>query len=107
MAKTRSGKIFKDLCNNVPSKNKRKTKNDSANDKVKYNRTKVVGLRKSEGNVAKRSDAERMKKYKKNIKYEKSKYSEYREKERIRGKINRELDAAKRNNDPELLIKYK
>ena len=23
------------------------------------------------------------------------------------GKINRELDAAKRNNDPELLIKYK
>ena len=107
MAKTRSGKRFNDLCNNVPSKNKRNTKNYSATDKVKYNRTKVVGLRKSEGNVAKRSDAERMKKYKKNIKYEKSKYSEYREKERIRGKINRELDAAKRNNDPDLLIKYK
>ena len=107
MAKTRSGKRFNDLCNNVPSKNTRNTKNYSATDKVKYNRTKVVGLRKSEGNVPKRSDVERMKKYWKNIKYKKSKYSEYIEKERIRGKINRELDAAKRNNDPELLIKYK
>ena len=48
-----------------------------------------------------------MKKYRKNINNKKSKYSEYIEKERIRGKINRELDAAKRNNDPELLIKYK
>ena len=67
----------------------------------------MVGLRKSKGNVPKRSDVERMKKYWKNIKYKKSKYSEYIEKERIRGKINRELDAAKRNNDPELLIKYK
>ena len=86
---------------------KRNTKNDSATDKVKYNRTKVVGLWKSEGKVPKRSDVERMKKYWKNIKYKKSKYSEYIEKERIMGKINRELDAAKRNNDPELLIKYK
>ena len=59
MAKTRSGKRFNDLCNNVPSKNKRNTKNDSATDKVKYNRTKVVGLRKSEGNVPKRSDVEK------------------------------------------------
>ena len=48
-----------------------------------------------------------MKKYWKNIKYKKYKYSEYIEKEMIRGKSNRELDAAKRNNDPELLIKYK
>ena len=44
MAKTRNGNRFNDLCINVPSKNKRNTKNDSATDKVKYNRTKVVGV---------------------------------------------------------------
>ena len=59
MAKTRSGTKMRNLCNNVPSKNKKKTKNYSATDEVTNDRTKVVGIRKSERNVAKSSDAEK------------------------------------------------
>ena len=63
MAKTRSGKKMHNLCNNVPSKNnKKKTKNYSAIDEIN-DRTKVVGTRKSERNVAKSSNAEKMKKH--------------------------------------------
>ena len=36
MAKTRSGTKMHNLCNNVPSKNKKKTKNYSATDEQNY-----------------------------------------------------------------------
>ena len=109
MAKTRSGKKIHNLCNNVPSKNKKKkTKNYSVTDKITNDRTKMVGARKSERNVVKSSDAEKMKAHREIRKLFKiSEYKEYLEKERIRSKKNRKLDAVKREFDPELLTKYR
>ena len=78
MAKTRSGKKMHNLCNNVPSKNKKNTKNYSATDEITNDRTKVVGTRKSERNVAKSSNAEKMKKHSEIRKLFKiSEYKEY------------------------------
>ena len=98
MAKTRSGKKMHNLCINVPSKNNKKnTKNYSATDEITNDRTKVVGTRKSERNVAKSSDAEKMKKHREIRKLFKIfEYKEYLEKERIRSKKNRKIDVVKR-----------
>ena len=58
--------------------------------------------------MAKSSAAEMMKKHREIRKlFKKSEYNEYKEKERIRSKNNREIDALKRENDPELLVKYR
>ena len=105
MPKTRSGKKMHNLFNNVSSKNnKKKTNNYSVTDEITNDRTKVVGTRKSERNVAKSSNAEKMKKHREIRKLFKiSEYKEYLEKERIRSKKNRKLDAVKREFDPELL----
>ena len=68
----------------------------------------MVGARKTERNVAKSSDAEKMKAHREIRKLFKiSKYKEYLEKERIRSKKNRKLDAVKREFDLELLTKYR
>ena len=108
MAKTRSGKKMHNLCKNVPSKTKKKTKTYSATDEVTNDKIKIIGIRKSDRNMAKSSAAEMMKKHREIRKlFKKSEYNEYKEKERIRSKNNREIDALKRENDPELLIKYR
>ena len=97
MVKTRSGKKMHNLCNNVPSKNKKNTKNYSATDEITNDRTKVVVTKKIEWDVDKSSDAEKMKKYREIRKLFKiSEYKEYLEKERIRSKKNRKIDVVKR-----------
>ena len=79
MAKTRSGKKMHNLFNNVSSKNnKKKTNNYSVTDEITNDRIKVVGNRKSERNVAKSSNAEKMKKHREIRKLFKiSEYKEY------------------------------
>ena len=65
---------------------KKKTNNYSVTDEITNDRTKVVGTRKSERNVAKSSNAEKMKKHREIRKLFKiSEYKEYLEKERISG----------------------
>ena len=98
MVKTRSGKKMHNLFNNVSSKNnQKKTNNYSVTDEITNHRTKVVGTRKSERNVAKSSDAEKMKKHREIKKLFKIfEYKEYLEKERIRSKKNRKIDVVKR-----------
>ena len=61
MAKTRSGKKMNNLCKNVPSKTKKKTKTYSATDEVTNDKIKIIGIRKSDRNMAKSSAAEMMK----------------------------------------------
>ena len=44
MAKTRSGKKMHNLCENVPSKTKKKTKTYSASDEVTNDKIKIIGI---------------------------------------------------------------
>ena len=97
MVKTRSGKKMHNLCENVPSKTKKKTKTYSASDEVTNDKIKIIGIRKSDSNMAKSSAAEMMKKHREIRKiFKKSEYNEYKEKERIRRKNDRDRCIKKR-----------